>query len=1045
MALSFDDLVEEKAASQASGGVLSFDDLLEEPKKEEPGMVKRALHDVIDKNTLATAIPGALEAVAGGVGEMANMAVSGIAGPIKSLFTGKSAADEIGSISQSIRDTIPYLPETEAGKADLNLLSLPMEAIHKGGEAVYEKTGSPLAGAAVETLGNAAMLGFPFMKRGGKRVDPLIERLAKEKELAAKEAEPRMQEGVPQQTELPLNPSQNKFGLDTSKLVVDENGIPIKASPEEISIGNQGELFGRNDPVTEQTKYAPPIETLPFEKQPPPLAEQGTAKPQEGIPYEVPSPNVPDLFSPVESPSRVLGGTGKKGFGQGGAIDFFSKKPPSYESYKKDLERRAGEKVSDGIASKMYKEDHGEHIFQQEKKGMDTKAAIGNIPGLKKATEEKYERFNPVQSFGTPIATLGLRIHPKIGQQILKFDVTTQKRVHESLGSVDTFLSNVGKSSPEAKSLIERALTQNDFALIEDITKNSPAVRAEFDTVRKTLNGLGKELVDAKVIEGLREDYFPRIVKDHKGLLDAMGIEKKNEVLRSIENMREKGVSESDISAFINSQLNFQKKRSKPGFAKARVFDEIPEHLLQFYAPPIEAIHSYIRGAVNKIEAAKFFGKSLTKDAEGRIDISASIGAYINDLLVKGELSKEKVAEGALEDLGKILDAKFRPGSMNPKMRDVMNVSTIMNLGDFSNAAVQFSDIQGSLIKSGPVNTAKAIVYLISGKAGEGSRFTLAKDLGIIDHLSEEFAGERMSDKAVKQVFKKTTLSKLDTVTKNVFLVSQRLAKEGVVDEATSRLYWEFEPRFGERFPQLLEDLRKGEKTRLTDELLASELAKIQPIYPSSKSVMELKHPTYMAPIRNMRSFLKMQIDNAINETYKMYKQGRKEEALKNLVALVVIGGTTTSLVQDLVALMRNKPIPFTTPSDIIPAYLTNLGFSKYVIADLKKEGPVEAAANFIHPATGWIMPPVRDAAYLADEGVDKLYGKDVLLNNKDTSGKKKPFKFESRKLVPFVGDEWYGFSKEGRKAKKDLEKKEKKADLKEKQIERRIVPQWMK
>jgi hypothetical protein len=135
---------------------------------ESGNFVTKAFSEAADATTLGNAIPGAAEALAGGIGSMANMAVAGIAGPIKSMFTDQSAADEIGNVSKAIEDTIPYMPETKSGKAYLNLLSIPPEAIHKVGEMAYEKTQSPLVGAGVETLGNAALIALGGIKRSKK-------------------------------------------------------------------------------------------------------------------------------------------------------------------------------------------------------------------------------------------------------------------------------------------------------------------------------------------------------------------------------------------------------------------------------------------------------------------------------------------------------------------------------------------------------------------------------------------------------------------------------------------------------------------------------------------------------------------------------------------------------------------------------------------------------------------------------------------------------------------------------------------------------------
>lgn len=155
------------------------------------GHVKKTLGGLGDVSVVG-AIPGAAEALVGGIGDMANAAVSGIGGSVKSLFTGKSAADEIVNMQQSISNAIPYAPETESGKKIYAALGLIPEGIHALGEKTFEKTGSPLLATGVETLGNAAMF-LPGLRKGkpkeaAKSVDDyLAQKKAEQVATAAKD------------------------------------------------------------------------------------------------------------------------------------------------------------------------------------------------------------------------------------------------------------------------------------------------------------------------------------------------------------------------------------------------------------------------------------------------------------------------------------------------------------------------------------------------------------------------------------------------------------------------------------------------------------------------------------------------------------------------------------------------------------------------------------------------------------------------------------------------------------------------------------------
>lgn len=213
----------------------------------EDNFAVKSIKDAWNATTPSNAIPGAVEAFAGGVGSLANAAVSGIAGPIKSAFTGKSAAEEIGNVSEAIRKNVPYEPQSAAGKAYLDLASIPVTAIQKGGDWVFDKTGSPLAATAAITAGNAAMLlagGRKAAKPGEvPRVDPRFENLdAMDKQDVPPPAPPVPKE--PEQMELPLTNSVEQVADKQSE----QNGqLGLFDSPQ-------------NSVSTEPANVTPPIE-----------------------------------------------------------------------------------------------------------------------------------------------------------------------------------------------------------------------------------------------------------------------------------------------------------------------------------------------------------------------------------------------------------------------------------------------------------------------------------------------------------------------------------------------------------------------------------------------------------------------------------------------------------------------------------------------------------------------------------------------------------------------------------------------------------------
>jgi hypothetical protein len=648
-----------------------------------------------------------------------------------------------------------------------------------------------------------------------------------------------------------------------------------------------------------------------------------------------------------------------------------------------------------------------------------------------------YTGPNLLQRMGTPISTLALNIHPEIGQRLLGMENSIKRTTSKRIQKVDELFTNINKSDKGVQGLLNDALLQNDFETIRNVTKNSPDVRAKFESLREVLNDVGAELKETGLVESLREDYFPRIVKDYKGLMERAGITESAGIAAKIAEARKNGATESEVSETINNELGFTKRSRKPGFAKERVFDEIPEEFMEFYASPTETIHTYLKNATERIEMAKLFGKNLTK-TDGKVNLSASIGAYVNDMLARGKLSEDVLRNGGLDDLAELLQSRFSNKAMNPFMKDLQNVTTMATMGDVSNSMAQIGDISNTIVQANPINTLKAMLILLSKE--KRGQFTRAKDLGLLDHVSEEFVGDRGTNKAVKRLFKLNGLSALDGYMKSVNLVANQLAAEARVGKENSRLYRVYKERFGDRFPQLLQNLRKGERTELTDELLFSELSKFQPISKSEFSLARLNNPNVAGAAMTLKSFMLKQIDNIITESYGEYKKGRPLQGAKNLIALIVVTGSINAIIQNLRDRLQNKVPTYEGEWDDVPqAFLKNFGLDGY-FSDKALNGPSKAILEQMVPPYSWVDPIARDAFYGADKGLDKVYGNDVFRDNKKGS-----FAGKSIRAIPLFGDELYGWSEFGEQEKKEKEKKLHKETLKQKQVTNRLLKPFEK
>jgi len=719
------------------------------------------------------------------------------------------------------------------------------------------------------------------------------------------------------------------------------------------------------------------------------------------------------------------------GKSQKGSIGF-NKKPPSFEEYSKNLEKAIGEVPDPEIAREMYLKKHGAALTDAKVDEQAKTKAIGAIPGLQQFKEHKYTPPNQAEIFGTPIATRAYDVHPQFGQALQGLEQGIRKLVYKRISGSEDFLLGVSRSDKPIKAQLTDNLLDNDYAAIDKVIANAPKMKASWERFKKDVKEVGDQLVEVGLLEPgqLRKNYIPLIVKDHKGLLDAIGVEKKAALTKLLEDAaidakrRGEAFTNVEASEVINKFLRGRPQGSKPGFTKQRVFKEIPEELKKFYASPTETIHTYFERATEKIETAKFFGKNLVKDAEtGKIDVNKSIGAKSAELIADG-----KIDPLAYDEMHAILRARFEGGNRASMsgLQTLRDLTHLTVLTDIANTVTQFGDIKAPLLLAGPLPTLQAIYMVARGK--NVGKHISAKELGLLNHISEDFAGQKGTTRAVRASFKANFLSHVDAGVKNINLVANRIKREAEIGDVNSRLYKVYGPRFGDRFPQLLEDLKKEEPTPLTDELLWSELRESQPISKSESPSPILNNPNTLRPVGTLKSFLIKDIDFLVNNAFKEIKRGNVKKGLTFLAGFTALTGGINAVTQDLKDWMTNKPLTYTGKrwSEVPYAIMQSFGVNKYFTNEFIRS-PTEAIFSFFAPATPGVLPIWNDLKVGADRAEDLIRGRDVGGDNK-----KKPFKFESRKVLPVLGDEAFGWSGAGRERRKELEKKERALTAKE-------------
>lgn len=539
-------------------------------------------------------------------------------------------------------------------------------------------------------------------------------------------------------------------------------------------------------------------------------------------------------------------------------------------------------------------------------------------------------------------------------------------RTHGLLDQAHPFIERLDKVKGEKGQVLARAILTNDPVAIKSALDavGDSKLTTEFSNVRKMLDEVGKELQAHGRVGNLRENYFPRMVKDLDGLMSQLGTETRTRLQKAlneanVESMRKTGAPLSDLeqTTIINRALtqSVDGMKGKPGFSKARQIDAITAELQPFYASPVESLHSYLSLAAKDLEKAKFFGKDLAR-TDGKIDLQASIGN-----VVKRELDAGNITFAQADELGSILRSRFGPGEASSAglIQDVKNWINAGLLGNVVSAATQLGDVGTTAAIQGLRPTTEGVVRQLS----RNKRIDM-KDFGLADHISEEFVSTRKSAKFLNATFKLGLFTAVDEFGKNVGLEAalSKLQSQTKTIGGMKNLERRFGEAFGEDFPTLVSELRSGKVGDQTRAALFSELSGMQPITRLEVPQAYLDMPNGRA-VFMLKTFMLKQFDIVRREAYNEFRRGNTAQSVKNLTKYAValgIAGATTDMLRDW---LMGREVDFET-NDLYKNILKTFGWSEYV-ADQAKRGDIVKAVG------GTLLPPYKmfDDMYKAAGG----------------------------------------------------------------------------
>lgn len=573
------------------------------------------------------------------------------------------------------------------------------------------------------------------------------------------------------------------------------------------------------------------------------------------------------------------------------------------------------------------------------------------------------------------------------------------KKTHEYFTKTDPFIKALHKLSKPEQEILQRALSTGHKPVIDKMidlmNKKVPVLKGSYETVRKAIDEIGGDLSNLSRIKRkeLRE-YFPRVVTDYDGLIatinkKAGGKEVTGKIQAALRDANNESIrknsrplNEVERSDLINQILFTERKSIQPDWAKNRVIEEITPELLPFYANPAEALHTYLRSAVQDIERAKFFGryaKNMKKGDLQFLDSERSINNMIADQLESGKLTDE----GAHE-VSSILKSLFADKTPNRTLTDFKNLSYAGLLGNIGSAGVQTGDI---IIQGFTQDIRATLEALI--RQGTGKKFVDMREFGLADSITAEFANRARSTKILSKYLAVSLFAGVDRFGKNTALNAAIIRARRLAESPSgqARLANKYAEAFGDDFSKLVSELKSGKISDLTREYAFLELSRSQPVTKFEMSQMWLDSPNAGRTALMLKSFMLKQLDLARREGLNEIKSGNVAKGVANLTKLGIflgVAGTSSAAIkhflwQGIDKLVTGDPIEGydVEALDIPLNALRTFGMTEYVRdqflgvsaqeayerrkagdkgARVKKAQPVQAVVNyFTPPAKVWV------------------------------------------------------------------------------------------
>lgn len=618
---------------------------------------------------------------------------------------------------------------------------------------------------------------------------------------------------------------------------------------------------------------------------------------------------------------------------------------------------------------------------------------IQETKALQKDPVSARSKFPSIDNLFGALHTRIKNMNASVAGRLRKFEMASHVNSEKYMRRVTPFIKDLNKLSGETKKAVTRHLYNGNFDLVrQTLQRVRPQALKSFDETQVVLKDLLGEMQKAGYEVAGLPNYFPRLVKDldklraklsptQNGMIEAAWKDRAKKLGIQVSQLPadEKALIANNIArGYIPKTVG-----TKLSFAEARTIKNVTDDLLDDYADPIDALHTYIRQTVHNVEKRKFFGKTATNKGTG-IDLDDSIGKMITDEIDAGRLNSADQAE-----LADLLQSRFGFGEMNATkwVQDARNVSYMTTIGNPISALTQLGDVGVATYFNGLTNTFKAIF----GKKGIDM-----KDLGLEDHIAQEFVSTNRTGKFLNGLFKYSGFRAIDRFGKNTLLNGSLRKGQAMVKspKGTQKLREKYGDVFGDEFDLLVNDLKAGKMTDNVKLYLWNELSDVQPISLAEMPKSYLDNPNGRI-FYALKTFTLKQLDLLRNDIYNQIMKGNYYEGGKNLVryfTFVPLMGATVDEVKDL-ATGRGF-----NPDEIPDNYISN-AFKVFAVTEYARENALDDGK------VGTFLKDLATPAILSN--LDALGNDFLKIMNGDIES---AADMRALRQLPGVGTMWYNF-----------------------------------